>query len=98
MKSYPEPLDLRKVRVYPLESRKSLSTIDKLLVDPAGHPSEPAGKIVSDCVRKIVAARERGASVMLLYGAHLIKNGAQRIVNALIERGWLTHLATNGAG
>jgi hypothetical protein len=33
-----------------------------------------------------------------MYGAHLIKNGAMAIVNRLIERGWLTHLATNGAG
>ena len=33
-----------------------------------------------------------------MYGAHLIKNGAMGIVNALIERGWVTHLATNGAG
>ncbi len=35
---------------------------------------------------------------MLLYGAHLIKNGAMAIVNSLIERDWVTHLATNGAG
>jgi hypothetical protein len=34
----------------------------------------------------------------LMYGAHLIKNGAMAIVNSLIERGWITHLATNGAG
>ena len=33
-----------------------------------------------------------------MYGAHLIKNGAMAIVNRLIERGWVTHLATNGAG
>lgn len=33
-----------------------------------------------------------------MYGAHLIKNGAHLIVNALIEAGWITHLATNGAG
>ena len=47
---------------------------------------------------KIRAARQRGAAVMLIYGAHLVKNGAARIVNALLEQGWLTHLATNGAG
>jgi hypothetical protein len=35
---------------------------------------------------------------MLIYGAHLIKNGGQLLINQLIERGWLTHLATNGAG
>jgi len=33
-----------------------------------------------------------------MYGAHLIKNGAMPIVISLIERGWITHLATNGAG
>ena len=47
---------------------------------------------------KIRAARQRGAAVMLVYGAHLVKNGAAPIVNALIAQGWLTHLATNGAG
>jgi hypothetical protein len=33
-----------------------------------------------------------------MYGAHVIKNGALAIVNRLIEGGWVTHLATNGAG
>ena len=33
-----------------------------------------------------------------MYGAHLIKNGAMPIVISLIEHGWITHLATNGAG
>ena len=33
-----------------------------------------------------------------MYGAHLVKNGAHRIVNELVSRGWITHLATNGAG
>src|SRR4030095_7859133 len=32
------------------------------------------------------------------YGAHLIKNGVMPIVISLIEGGWITHLATNGAG
>jgi len=35
---------------------------------------------------------------VLMYGAHLVKNGALAIVKALLERGWVTHLATNGAG
>src|SRR5205823_7472488 len=42
--------------------------------------------------------RRRGASVMFLYGAHLVKNGASALVERLMERGWITHLATNGAG
>jgi len=35
---------------------------------------------------------------MLIYGAHLIKNGLLDVVNDLVNDGWVTHLATNGAG
>jgi hypothetical protein len=98
---FSEPIDLSKIKVYPLAERQSLSAIEKLLVDPEQPPPpcEPeARQIVEACAAKIVAARKLGSSVMLLYGAHLIKNGALRIVNRLMEGGWLTHLATNGAG
>jgi len=37
MNDYPAPLDLKKVRVYPLAERNSLSEIAKLLVDPRGR-------------------------------------------------------------
>ena len=35
---------------------------------------------------------------MLIYGAHLLRNGAALILEGMMARGWLTHLATNGAG
>ena len=53
---------------------------------------------LDDMAAKIRAARQRGAAVMLIYGAHLLRNGAARILDALMAQGWLTHLATNGAG
>ena len=43
-------------------------------------------------------ARERDAAVMLIYGAHLLRNGSARIIERLLAQGWITHLATNGAG
>ncbi len=101
MSAYPEPLDLKKVRVYPLAERRSLSSIETLLVDPNRAPTAcdaAALALVQEAASRLAAARERGASVILMYGAHLIKNGAMRIVNQLIESGWITHLATNGAG
>ena len=85
MKPFPEPLDLSKIRVYPVAERKSLSRIDQLLVDPEAPPAPAPAAMVQSCVEKIRAARQRGASVMLLYGAHLIKNGGLRIVNSLIR-------------
>jgi len=101
VKTFPEPLDLTRIKVYPLEQRKSLSPIDKLLVDPHRPPpsdSPEISKTIAGCVARISAARARDASVILMYGAHLIKNGAMPIVISLIEGGWITHLATNGAG
>ena len=35
---------------------------------------------------------------MLIYGAHLIKNGGGPLVNWLVENGFVTHVATQGAG
>jgi hypothetical protein len=101
LRNFPEPIDLAKVKVYPLAERKSLSSIEKLLVDPK-QPARPCNPEISEtinnCAEKIVAARKRDASVILMYGAHLIKNGAMPIVISLMECGWITHLATNGAG
>ena len=101
MNEFPTPLELSQVKVYPLAQRKSLSAIENLLVDPS-QPAPPCAPGVQsqirDGVEKIIAARKRGASVMLIYGAHLVKNGLLNVANVLIERGWITHLATNGAG
>jgi hypothetical protein len=101
MNEFPTPLELNQIKVYPLAQRKSLSAIETLLVDP-NQPAPPCPPEVQpqlrDCVERILAARRRGASVMLIYGAHLVKNGLLNVANALIEGGWITHLATNGAG
>jgi hypothetical protein len=85
----------------PLAERQSLSKIDQILVDPDRSPLPCSGPILeatSNCAQTINGARKRGASVILMYGAHLIKNGAMGIVKRLLEGGWITHLATNGAG
>src|SRR5438552_3602170 len=95
------PIDLKEIKVYPLAQRQSLSSIENLLVDPDGPaPAVDSGlqKKIALCAGKIANARKRKSSIMLIYGAHLIKNGALLIVNRLAERGWVTHLATNGAG
>jgi hypothetical protein len=75
--------------------------LEQILVDPDQPPCacNPAARAtISQCARQVAAARERQASVILMYGAHLVKNGAMAIVNRLLARDWVTHLATNGAG
>jgi hypothetical protein len=96
-----QPLDLRQLKVRPLADRHSLARIEEVLVEPSGPAPacpEPTGQLIAQCARDVRSALQRNASVMLIYGAHLIKNGGQLLVNQMLERGWLTHLATNGAG
>jgi hypothetical protein len=96
-----DPLDLRTLKVLPLAQRRSLTRADEILVDPesaAPRCAERVVKVVAECAQKICQARQRGATVLLIYGAHLLRNGAARILERMMARGWLTHLATNGAG
>jgi hypothetical protein len=98
---YPEPIDLAMLRVFPLEQRLSQSRLESILVEPSAPPPpgpDRLGPVIRDCARLIKKALGRDASVLLIYGAHLIKNGGQLLLNQMLERGWVTHLATNGAG
>ncbi|MGE3777193.1 MAG: hypothetical protein AB7F89_08420 [Pirellulaceae bacterium] len=95
------PLDLSKLRVYPLAQRQHLTRADEILLDPdqPGRSCSPPNLAqIELCREKIRAARDANAAVMLIYGAHLLRNGAARILDRMMERGWITHLATNGAG
>jgi hypothetical protein len=101
MSDLPSPLDLKKLRVYPLAERRSLSRVENVLVEPSDPPAtggEAVIPIIQDCARHILAARQRHATVLAIYGAHLVKNGGQLLLNQMMDRGLLTHLATNGAG
>ncbi|HNW58616.1 MAG TPA: hypothetical protein PKI62_02935 [bacterium] len=93
-------LDPRSIRVHPLAERNSKTAIRETALDP-DLPPAPAPQLqplVHELAERILAARAHGASVMLAFGAHLIKNGASPVVIRMLEEGWLTHLATNGAG
>jgi hypothetical protein len=95
------PLDLKKLRVYPLAERKSLTRADEILIDPESDPkpcSSSVASSIAECAQKIRSARARSATVILIYGAHLLRNGAAKLLDRLMANGWLTHLATNGAG
>lgn len=96
-----EPIDLAKLRVLPLEQRRSLSRIENILIQPDATPREiPASAQgpVRECADAIHRAKKQGAAIILMYGAHLLRNGAALIVDRLMQRRWLTHMATNGAG
>ncbi len=95
------PIDLNRLRVRPLAERRSLTRVEEILVEPDSEPSacsEGVARAIHATAGQIRAARERDAAVILIYGAHLLRNGAALILARMMEGGWLTALATNGAG
>ena len=95
-----EQLDVSKIDVLPLAQRRSFIDFCAEAVDPQAPPPDPGpiGPRIDRLADRIVAARGREASVMLVYGAHTVKNCLAPVVNALTAEGWVTHLATQGAG
>jgi len=97
---YPQ-FDRRKLRIEPLSVRTNKVRIERDHVPVTAKPKalSTAGEaVVRECVGRIVNARTKGRPVMLAFGAHSIKNGLAPVLIRLIEQGWVTHLATNGAG
>jgi hypothetical protein len=87
--------------VKPLAERKNKLDIRRDAIDPdACRPvlPPPAATDVRRAADDIRAARARDAPVVLAFGAHAIKNGLSRVMIRLMQGGWITHFATNGAG
>ncbi len=97
MQSKYESFDRSQLLIKPLRERQHDMDRDYILKLDApapefAHPQLPA------VAARLLAARARGAARILMMGAHVIKAGASRYVIDLIERGFITHVAMNGAG
>lgn len=103
-----EEFDLTGIHTYPLGSRKSKANaadfarpyragggIAALL---ASLPRILAAADFTAVVSAIRAAREGNRGIIWGFGAHVIKTGLGPIVIDLMERGFVSALATNGAG
>lgn len=94
-------LDRRRVRFKPLSKRENKVLIERDCVrsedDPGALPGDVLA-VIKETAERMVAARHKGRPVILAFGAHTIKNGLGPVLIHLMEKGWLTHLATNGAG
>ena len=102
-----EDFDLSDVRTYPLKSRES-----KARVEDFGRPVSDGGSVgafldslpnvlaaadFKAVVHAIVNARRTDAGVVWGLGAHVIKTGLGPVLIDLMERGFVSAIATNGA-
>ncbi len=96
-----QKFDRDQLLIKKLSDRKNKVYIEKDHIPVTLEPENLGNRgneLVALTVEKIRKARELGRSVMLTFGAHTIKNGMAPTLIALMNEGWLTHLATNGAG
>jgi hypothetical protein len=94
-------LDRGAIRFKPLAERRNKLLFPRDAVPADAVPRALSAELsaaVSEAAGKVRAARARGRPVMCAFGAHTIKNGLGPVLIALMKDGWLTHLATNGAG
>lgn len=92
--------DRRRLKVLPLSSRQSKSEIHQIEISPDSPPPKFTGNMqeLEHIANQILTARQQNRPVIFTYGAHLIKNGMGAVLRDMIRQGWITHLATNGAG
>src|SRR4030095_5584785 len=102
-----EEFDLSDVRTYPLKSRKN-----KARVEDFARPSAPdvsvrafvdslpnvlAAADFKAVGRALAPARASGAGIVWGLGAHVIKTGLGPVLIDLMEQGFVSAIATNGA-
>jgi hypothetical protein len=91
----PRRFDRSRLTLRPLAEREHDLTRDTIL--PLAAVTSP-GETLKAVAARIVEARRRGAAVLLLAGAHLLRAGVQRYLIDLMERGYVSGVALNGGG
>ena len=106
MSSFPQ-FDLSKIRTQRFSDRNSKVDIDSFAKRPSANssfvtflnslPNILAGPKIVEIASEMVAAKTRGKSVIASLGGHVVKTGMAPVINELIEQGYITAVAVNGA-
>jgi hypothetical protein len=101
-------IDLSRVRTYPVRTRSSLVTSSQFYRPPRdpssfaqfwkSMPDVLGARDLKSLVAHMGAARARGAGILVMSGAHVIKTGLSPGLIRLMEDGWISALALSGAG
>ncbi len=86
--------DTSRLALLPLSRRQhelDMGAIKDLTPTGQVHP-----KLVA-VARRIISARKQGATTVIMIGAHVLRSGVQRYLIDLIEKGYISAVAANGA-
>lgn len=91
-----ERFDTGRLNILPLSERTNDIDLSVMLRPDAlpafSHPS------IEALAERVKSAKAKGAAVLMMMGAHVIRSGAAPLLIDLMERGLITHFALNGAG
>ena len=87
--------DRSRLHLLPIEQRVHDLTID-VMADPAA-PVDYTHPTIDILAQRVRRAREQGAAVLMMLGGHVIRAGVAPCMIELMERGYITHFAMNGA-
>ena len=89
--------DRSRLLIKPLADRVHDLQLDRWLA--LSHPApEFEHADLPKVAQRLLSARSAGAARVMIFGAHVIRAGVNRHVIDLMERGFIDHLAMNGAG
>ncbi len=88
--------DRSRLNLKPLTDREHDLSRDEImdLGDPIPVYDNPHLDLLAD---RIIAAKARGATIMLMIGAHVIRSGVVRFLIDLMEKGFINLIGCNGA-
>jgi len=92
-----EAFNRKKIKILPLAERENKITIKNIYQLDDKIPEYQCSDL-DVLVKKVVNAKKNGSPVIWMMGAHVIRRGNSRFIIDLMEKGFITHIATNGAG
>ena len=90
-------MDFSKIKMNSACDRINLVTRENM-ASPGEKINEWGSPAFDELVLRIKKARDADRPVIFSMGAHVIKNGLSRYLIALMQKGFVTHVSTNGAG
>jgi hypothetical protein len=92
-----EQFDRSRLKLLPISRR--VHDLDlSVMLDPDTHGPSFSHPAIDTLAERILRARERGAAVLMMMGAHVIRSGTAPYLIRLMEKNIVTHFALNGAG
>lgn len=89
-------IDFSKITTYPIRERQNKFTLDQMI--PLNQVVETKEKDkISTIAEKLIHAKNKTGKIILMLGGAVVKVGCSNVLIDLMKRGYVNHLAVNGA-